>query len=310
MTEIIILGILAAAGVWIAVDALMPARPRLSAVLAALNTTASPIASPTGAPTPTGTTSAADHQLPSWLTRLLAPGLQAARRAGLPRPSTLRDLAVLARAPAAHLATQLAGGLAGLLLPSAFGILATAAGLTIGWQLPLWTSLIGAALGAALPQVSLHSEAARRRADLRHGLSALLDLVVIALAGGAGVEQALTDASRIGNSWAAGRLRAAIDTAAFARVAPWRTLGQLGADTGIPQLQELASAVLLAGGEGARVRDSLTARAATLRARQAAELKADAKAANQRMVFPLMLLGLGYLLFLLYPAIQAVKASL
>jgi len=307
MTEIIILGVLAAAGVWIAADALIPARPRLSAVLTALNTTTT---APTGAPTPTGTTSVADQQLPGWLTRLLAPGLRAARRAGLPCPLTLRDLTVLDRDPAAHLATQLTGGLAGLLLPSAFGILANAAGLNVGWQLPLWTGLVCAALGAALPQVSLHSEAARRRADLRHGLSALLDLVVIALAGGAGVEQALTDASRIGDSWAARRLRATIDTAAFARVAPWRTLGELGADTGIPQLQELASAVLLAGGEGARVRDSLTARAATLRARQAAELKADAKAANQRMVFPLMLLGLGYLLFLLYPAIQAVKASL
>jgi tight adherence protein C len=306
MTEIIILGMLAAVGVWIAVDALMPALPRLSAVLAALNTTAAP----TGGPAPVGTISKADQQHPGWLTRLLAPGLRAARRAGLPRPAALRDLAVLDRDPAAHLATQLAGGLAGLLLPSAFGILATLVGLNVGWQLPLWTGLVGAALGAALPQVSLHSEAARRRADLRHGLSALLDLVVIALAGGAGVEQALTDASRIGDSWAAARLRAAIDTASFARVAAWRTLGQLGADTGTPQLQELASAVLLAGGEGARVRDSLTARAATLRARQAAELKADAKAANQRMVFPLMLLGLGYLLFLLYPAIQAVKASL
>jgi tight adherence protein C len=301
VTLIVVLGVLAAAGLWIALDALIPAKPRLSAVLAALNTTTLPApAIPVGG----------SGQMPGWLVRLLGPGLRAAHRAGLPRPSTLQDLAVLDRDPATHLAAQLAGGLAGLLLPSALGVLAAGAGLPVGWQLPLWTGIAAAAAGMALPAVSLHTEAGKRRAELRHGLSALLDLVVIALAGGAGVEQALTDASRIGTSWAARRLRAAIDAAAFARVAPWRTLGQMGADTGIPQLRELASAVLLAGGEGARVRDSLTARAATLRARQAAELKADAKAANQRMVLPLMLLGLCYLLFLLFPAIEAVKASL
>jgi tight adherence protein C len=301
MTLIVVLGVLAGAGLWAAVDALVPARPPLAAVLAALNTTAVPEPAATGR---------AGEQLPGWLSRLLAPGLRAARRAGLPRPGTLQNLAVLDRDPGAHLAAQIGGALAGLLTPSALGVLAIAAGLPVGWQLPLWTGLATAAAGAALPAVTLHTEAAKRRSELRHSLSALLDLVVIALAGGAGVEQAITDASRIGTSWGAARLRGAIDAAASARVAPWRTLGRLGTDTGVPQLRDLASAVLLAEQEGASVADTLTARATTLRARQAAELKADAKAANQRMVLPLMLLGLCYLVFLLFPAIEAVKASL
>jgi tight adherence protein C len=301
MTLIVVLGVLAGAGLWVALDALIPAQPRLSAVLAALNTTALP------AP---AVTTRGGQDLPGWLSRLLAPGLRAARRAGLPRPGTLQNLALLDRDPGAHLATQIGGGLAGLLAPSALGVLATAAGLPVGWQLPLWTGIAAAAAGATIPALSLHTEAAKRRSELRHSLSALLDLVVIALAGGAGVEQAITDASRIGTSWGAARLRAAIDAAATARVAPWRTLGRLGTDTGVTQLRDLASAVLLAEQEGASVADTLTARANTLRARQAAELKADAKAANQRMVLPLMLLGLCYLIFLLFPAIEAVKASL
>jgi tight adherence protein C len=307
MTLVAVLGAATGLGLWLAWDAMAPARPHLAAVLTALNTTttttlttATTATAPTGGPAPA----------PNWRARTLAPAMRSMRRAGLPRPATVQDLAVLDRDPASHLTTQLSAAIAGLLAPALLAVVATAAGVHPGWQAPVAVALLTAVVGGLLPQVSLHTAATRRRAELRHALSALLDLVVIALSGGAGVEQALTDASRIGHSWGMRRLRAAIDAAALARVAPWRTLAQLGADTAIPHLQELAAAVQLAGGEGARVRASLTARAATLRARQAAELKGAAKAANQRMVLPLMLLGLDYLIFLLYPAIEAVKASL
>jgi Flp pilus assembly protein TadB len=300
MTLVVVLAVLAGLGLCVAVDALAPARPALSTVLAALNTTA--------LPEPAAT--ARGEQLPGWLGRLLGPGLRAAHRAGLPRPSVLQDLALLDRDPATHLAGQLVGGLAGLLAPSALLALAAVAGAPVGWQLPLWTGLAGAVTGVVLPHLSVRSQAAKRRTELRHSLTVLLSLVATALAGAAGVEQAITDASRIGTNWGATRLRATIDAAAAARVAPWAALGRLGTDTGIPALRDLASAVLLAEREGASVADTLTVRAATLRARQAANLKAAAKSASQRMVLPLLLLGLGYLLFLLYPAIQAVKASL
>jgi Flp pilus assembly protein TadB len=295
------LGAATGLALWWAGDALLPAQPHLPPVLSALNSTAT---------TPTPPVGGGQAPVQSWLARVVAPTLGWLRRAGLPRPATMRDLALLDRDPARYLTGQLAATLAGLLTPLALAVPAGLLGLHLGWRAPAGLALAAAAAAAALPRLSLHTEAARRRAELRHALSALLDLVVIALSGAAGVEQALTDASRIGSSWGMRRLRAAIDAAALARVPPWRTLHQLGADTGVPQLQELASAVHLAGGEGARVRATLTARAATLRARQAAELKGAAKAANQRMILPLMLLGLCYLIFLLYPAIEAVKASL
>jgi hypothetical protein len=301
MTIVAVLGALTGLALWMAADAMLPVRPRLPAVLAALNSTTLP-----PSPAPTGAT----DTVPGWLTRLLGPALRGLRRAGVPGAGTLRDLALLDRDPAAHLAAQLVGGLAGLLAPAALVVLADLAGGHLGWQAPAGLALAGAGIGVLLPQARMRGQATQRRAELRHALSALLDLVVIALAGGAGVEQALTDASKVGSSWGMRRLRAAIDAAALARVPPWRTLGQLGLDTGVPQLRELASAVQLAGGEGARVRSSLTARANTLRARQAAELKAAAKAANQRMILPLMLLGLCYMAFLLYPAIEAVKTAL
>jgi len=80
--------------------------------------------------------------------------------------------------------------------------------------------------------------------------------------------------------------------------------------TGVGQLVDLAAAVALTGTEGAHIRDSLAARAETLRARQAADLKAAARSATQRMILPLMLIGLGYLLFLIFPAIYVLTHSL
>ena len=61
MTLIVVLGVLAGAGLWVALDALIPAQPRLSAVLAALNTTALP------AP---AVTAGGGQDLPGWLSRL------------------------------------------------------------------------------------------------------------------------------------------------------------------------------------------------------------------------------------------------
>ncbi|GAA5197422.1 hypothetical protein GCM10023322_68660 [Rugosimonospora acidiphila] len=289
---------------WLALDAVLPAQPRLGVVVAALNTTT--VTAP-AAPVGTG------RPVPGWLARPLGPALRLLGRAGLPRPATLRDLALLDRDPAGYLAVQLGTAVAGLAAPALLSTLAAAAaGIQVNLELPLWAGLCAAAAGALLPQVALRAQAAKRRVELRHALSTLLDLVVICLAGGAGVEQALHDASRpiLGSSWGMRRLRGAIEAAHRAQVAPWRTLGQLGADTGVRQLQELAAAVMRAGRDGAPVGPSLTARADTLRTRQAADLKAHAKAANQRMVLPIMLMALAYVIFLFYPAVEAISAGL
>jgi hypothetical protein len=62
----------------------------------------------------------------------------------------------------------------------------------------------------------------------------------------------------------------------------------------------------LAGSEGARIRTSLSIRAATLRSHQAAALEARANSATERMSMPVMLLAVAYMLFLLYPALAAI----
>jgi len=82
---------------------------------------------------------------------------------------------------------------------------------------PLWASLILMVGGFVLPDLGIRSDAARRRRDFRHALGSFLDLVVVALAGGGGVETALNDAASIGNSWAFALIRRALDGARLAR---------------------------------------------------------------------------------------------
>ncbi len=286
MSVVLACGLLAGLGLVLAATGLAPARPGLAQALDALRR----------APAPPGTPAPAR-------VRLLAAPLRAL---GLPRQRMRADLAVLERPAAIHLADQTIAVLTGLVLPPIAVAVLAAGGVTFADGMPLWASLAGAAGGWWLAESTVHAEAQRRRDELRYALSAVLDLVVISLAGGAGLEQALDGACADGHGWAAQRLQRAVDTARLLRVPPWEALGQLGEDTGVIELTELAATMSLAGSEGARIRDSLATRAATLRAHQAATLEAKANAATERMSMPVMLLAAAYLLFLLYPAVTAV----
>jgi tight adherence protein C len=227
------------------------------------------------------------------------------RRAGLPRGQVREDLAVVGKEPSQHLAEQGAATLFGaLVVPIA------AATVGFGGQVPLWLAGLGAAFGFRWADAALHTQAERRRAQLRHTLSVMLTLLSISLARGAGVEQALDDASAVCTGWAANRLRGVLATARVLRQPPWRALGQLGEQTGVTALTELAASMALAGTEGAKVRASLTARAAAMRSAATAEMETEAEKASSRMALPLLILGIAYLIFLLYPPIVAVSTRL
>ena len=106
---------------------------------------------------------------------------------------------------------------------------------------------------------------------------------MIATAGGAGIEAALTYAAATGQGPAFAQIRQALETARLTRQPPWQTLGQLGTELGVTELTELAASITLAGTEGAKVRASLAAKSAAMRARQLAEAEAGAQAATERM---------------------------
>jgi Flp pilus assembly protein TadB len=281
---------------------LIPARPSLAQAFTILHPTTRP-----AAPAPTV---AAAEESRGWLPLVGRPGVPLLARLGLPRPTRVADLAVCGRDQARHLAEQAATAMLGFLTPPAAAGLLAAAGVGIGWQLPAWASVAGAAAGLWLPDLALASQATTRRRQLRDAVAGMLDLTVIALSGGAGVEQALRDATDEATDWAQQTLRRAVEAAHLTRRPPWQTLGELGETTGVPALSELAAALSLAGSEGARVKATLSSRSAALAAHQLAEAETAAMSATEKMVLPVVGLLAGFLIFLGYPAFAAVLKAL
>lgn len=212
-------------------------------------------------------------------------------------------LRLVDRTPARHALDKLVG-----LLGGAAGALLVGVGLQlVGAGLPpafVAFSVLGCAAGGfVLPDVSVAETAAKRRRAFRHALSAYLDLVNVILAGGGGIESALFAAADAGDGWAFAELRRTLDRARFTGRSPWELFAELGAELDVPELAELAASVSLAGSHGARIRQSLAAKADTLRGHQVAETEAAAEAATERMTIPVAVLLFGFLVFIAYPAV-------
>ena len=289
------------AGLWLIVRGLFPPRPSLAQTLAQLRRLPEPV--PVLVP-------GSDGGMAARLGRPVADALTRTGAGWLLPAAVRRDLAVLGRSPERHLAEQVTLALVGLLFAPAVAALLLLGGAHLPLVVPLWASLVFALAGFLLPDLGIRADANRRRRDFRHALSSFLDLVVVALAGGGGVETALADAASVGSGWAFACLRRALDQARLARQTPWAALSRLGQELGVAELSELAASVALAGTEGAKVRASLAAKAASLRTHQLADAETADQAATERMSLPVVLLFAGFLLFLGYPAVQKVLTGL
>lgn len=216
------------------------------------------------------------------------------------------DLRLMDRTVHQHAAKKVTMAFFGLAMPQV-GFLMT---LLLGtpWSVP-FTGAASLGLGVLfffLTDMILRSEAEERREAFRHGLGSFLDLVVISLAGGAGVESALRDAAEIGEGWTFQRIRAALEGAALIGQTPWVALSSLGEELGISELVELSSTISLAGTEGARVRDSLATKAASMRDHALAEAEKEAQASTERMAAPLVLQLIGFVMLIGYPALSMI----
>jgi hypothetical protein len=93
-------------------------------------------------------------------------------------------------------------------------------------------------------------------------------------------------------------------------VSPWIALGQLGEEIGVVELVELSTTLQLAGTEGARILQSLSARSVSLRRHEQADAESAANATTERLFFPGALLLVGFLLFVGYPAFARIIGGL
>ena len=225
---------------------------------------------------------------------------------GLSLDDTRADARIVGTSLDAHLGSKVTSAA----LAAGFAIV-FAAVLTVGGIGVPVGGTIGAAAGLALigfvaPDLSLRTDATRRRREFAVAFGSYLDLVSISLAGGMGTEAALVEAARIGDNWAFRLLRRAVDVAQIQGSTVWTTLGQLGEELRVPALVELSASIALAGSEGAKVRSSIATKADTLRATELAEAETEAQAATERMAIPTVMLLLGFVLLVGYPAVAAV----
>ena len=214
---------------------------------------------------------------------------------------TRQDLAVMNRSMTVHLGTKALLGLGAFVW---FPVVVLLLGFGDGLGIPLIIAVGAGIFGFFLPDLALHREAEARRRDFRHVTGAFLDLVAMNLAGGRGLPEALMAASSFGDHWAMVRMRQALSNARIMGWTPWEGIARLGRDLGVDELRDLASALALAGDEGARIRMSLMARAESMRRKEMVDIEGAAGESSQSMLMAQLLMCVAFLVFLAYPAVS------
>ena len=225
-------------------------------------------------------------------------------RRGVAYTSLRQDLALTGRSFEAVMGRKILLGIGGFV---AALLLLMAAQISVGAGLPSGVSVLVALIIAAglflLPDAEARSTARKRRLDFRRALGAYLDLVALEMAGSAAPAEALSQAARVGAGWPLALIRNTLYQATRAGKDPWTALSDLGGRIGVTELRDLGQLIQLVAHDGARVRSTLTARATTMRRRELADLAGDAGRTDQSMRLAQVIIGLGFVLFLGYPAV-------
>lgn len=223
---------------------------------------------------------------------------------GFVHASLRQDLALTGRDLDEVMGRKVLAAVTGLLL--ALAVL-TAGQLVLHVSVPLGAPLPLAALVAVgfffLPDLEARKQAALRRADFRRALGAYLDLVALEMACLAAPAQALTRAAHVGAGWPMALLRDTLFRATRSGRNQWAALTELGERIGVAELADLGSLIRLVEDDGARVRLTLSARAATMRRRELADAEGRAAERDVSMRLAQLVVGLGFMVFLIYPAI-------
>ncbi len=301
MTVATIFGAVAGLGLFLFAFALTPRRASLARQLAAFDAGGS-------ARIPAGSRATAEKE--SEFSRRLGAALaKFCAEQGWQFPSLRANLSLIGKSFENYLATKMLLAVFGLLFAPILVALGTLAGFHVSFIIPVWFGLVLALVFFFLPDLELKQKVDKRRRDFRHAIGAFLDLVAMNLSGGRGVPEALMAASEIGTGWAMWRIRDALVNARITGQTPWQALGTLAEEVRIDELRDLSAALSLVAEDGAKVRESLTTRAASLRRRELADLQGQAGERSQSMLVAQMLLCAAFLIFLVYPAAQTLLGA-
>lgn len=224
-------------------------------------------------------------------------------RRGVQLRRVRQDLAMVNRDLESFLVAAAMKSLLGLFAPIALFTLLTASGASPPPSSPIVFGAILAVGMAVLSVEQLHREADDRRDELRRTLSTYLDLVAMAMAGGRGHPEALPMAAQIGDGWTFELLEDTVVGARDAGTTPWAALGELGERCDINELRDLSTALILVADNGARVRETLMARAESLRATRLTQAQEEAKKRSDSIEWNQLVIVGGFVIWLFYPTI-------
>lgn len=242
------------------------------------------------------------------------------RRIGMRMAESMRERGLFERELDARLALSnssledlssrcLLCGAVGLAVPVPFWLIMLAGGLRIHPFIPVIAALALAIGGALLPIAEMNAAAKRGRRHAMRVICSFLDLVVLGLAGGMGIESALLAAAQLGENAVSHRMVAALSVCRDTGEPPWEALARVGATLGIGELSEVAVTAGLAGTEGAKVRATLAARAASIRRHELADVEAEANGLTEKLFIPGAFLLVGFLIFIGYPAFTRIASG-
>jgi Flp pilus assembly protein TadB len=216
-----------------------------------------------------------------------------------------RPLRLIGRTVPTHVGLLVFAALAGFVAPAlAVALLQVVGVISVGVLIPAGIALFGL---VATP-VAVHSQAIARsddvRVDLRHQLSAYLDMVTMLLAGNTGHEGALEQAARAGDGMLFRELRRRMREVGTTGHSLVGALSLVGDDFGVIELEQVAAATSLSAAEGAPVARTLAAKCSTLRSTLAAEQEATARVRNDKVTPPLVGMALLFMALIIYPALN------
>lgn len=188
------------------------------------------------------------------------------------------------------------------LLPFIIGLLFQAMGL-VAFYIPGLFGFPLAVLGWFIPNLTTKGEAENARAEFTRAVAVYLELVASERTRGAAPSRALESAASVGQSWVFVRLSQELAQARYAGIAAWDALERLGAEIDVPDLTELARRMRLSGEEGASVYETLRAQGKSLRNRLLNMQQTEANKSTTRMVMPMAMTGLVFMLLLGTPFI-------
>ena len=229
-------------------------------------------------------------------------------RRGISYTSLRHDLALTGQSFETLMGRKVIASVGGFLVGLvALATLQYVAGVDMPTGAPLAVAVIAAVALFVAPDIDARKEAKKRRAEFTEQLSIFLDLVSLRMAGHAAAAAALPEAAQRGGGWPMMLIRDTLFRARLSGQDEWDALGQLGERIAVPDLRELGALVKLVADDGAQVRTTLTARAASMRRARLADEEGNAEERNQSMRLAHMLIAVGFMVFVGYPAFVNIK---